>query len=149
MLTMDEENEVRLLNAEAEWETHDCLVVEGPFMLKHNGKYYLTYSANHFRSPYYAIGYAVSDSPLGPFKKFEGNPILVKNDHVNGTGHHSFTTSKDGKKLICVYHCHKSLTQIHPRMTCIDPAEFVPNPAGGDDILVIHGPTYTEQEAIY
>jgi hypothetical protein len=27
------------------------------------------------------------------------------------------------------------------RMTCVDRAEFVSDPAGGDDILVIHGPT--------
>lgn len=148
LLTMDEENEVRLIEAQDEWETLDCLVTEGPFMVKHNGKYYLTYSANHFRCPGYAVGYAVSDNPLGPFKKYEGNPILHKTATVQGTGHHSFTKSKDGKNLICVYHTHNSMTQIQPRMTCIDPAEFVPNPNGGDDILVIHGPTDTERESL-
>lgn len=148
LLSMDEENEVRLIEAEDEWETLDCLVTEGPFMVKHNGKYYLTYSANHFRCPGYAVGYAVSDNPLGPFRKYEGNPILSKTATVQGTGHHSFTKSKDGKNLICVYHTHHSLTQIHPRMTCVDPAEFVPDPNGGDDILVIHGPTDTEQAEI-
>ncbi|MBQ4353824.1 MAG: glycoside hydrolase family 43 protein [Clostridia bacterium] len=139
--TMDEENEVRLIAAEEDWEILDCRVAEGPFMLKHNGKYYLTYSANHYRCPGYAVGYAVSDSPLGPFKKYAGNPILHKNDLVQGTGHHSFTTTKDKKTLLCVYHIHHSLTEVHPRMTSIDPAEFIPDPDGGDDILVIHGPT--------
>ena len=84
MLTLDEEGEQRLIAAEAEWETRDCLVAEGPFMLKHNGKYYLTYSANHFRTPDYAVGYAVADTPLGPFQKFEGNPILKKNEGIVG-----------------------------------------------------------------
>ena len=149
MLSMDEAGEVRLLAPEEEWETHMGRVTEGPFMLKHNGKYYLTYSANDYQSIDYAIGYAVSDSPLGPFRKYAGNPILIRNDKVNGTGHHSFTTSKDGKGLICVYHIHKSLTAIHPRMTCIDPAEFLPNPDGGDDILVIRGPSTEMREAIY
>lgn len=148
LLSMDEENEVRLIEAEEPWETLDCKVAEGPFMVKHNGKYYLTYSANHFRCPGYAVGYAVSDSPLGPFRKYAGNPILHKTATVQGTGHHSFTKSKDGKKLICVYHTHNSLTQIHPRMTCVDLAEFIPNPDGGDDILVIHGPTDTEQASL-
>jgi len=140
LLSMDEENEVRLIAAEEEWETRQALVTEGPFVLKHNGKYYLTYSANDYQSPDYAVGYAVASSPTGPFVKYSGNPILKKNDKVQGTGHHSFTTSKDGKTLMCVYHIHNSLTAVHPRLTCIDPAEFIKNPDGGDDILVIHGP---------
>ena len=49
-MTLDEENEVRLIAAEEEWETHMGRVAEGPFMLKHNGKYYLTYSANDYLS---------------------------------------------------------------------------------------------------
>ena len=146
---IDDAAEVRLLEVEEEWETHMGRVAEGPFVLQHEGKYYLTYSANDYRSADYAIGYAVSDSPLGPFRKYAGNPILIRNDKVNGTGHHSFTTSKDGKNLICVYHIHKSLTEVHPRMTCIDPAEFLPNPDGGDDILVIRGPSTEMREAIY
>lgn len=146
--TLDETTERRLIEAQDDWETRDCLVTEGPFMLKHNGKYYLTYSANHFRSPDYAIGYAVSDSPLGPFTKYEGSPIFHKNKEVNGVGHHSFTTSKDGKQMICVYHRHNSLTAVQPRMTCVDRAEFVPSPNGAesDDILVIHGPTTSAQK---
>lgn len=143
---MDEENEVCLLRAEEAWETEDGRIAEGPFMLKHNGKYYLTYSANDYRCPGYAVGYAVSDSPLGPFRKYEGNPILHKTETVHGTGHHSFTTSRNGRQLICVYHCHRSTEEVHPRMVCIDPAEFTADPAGGDDILVIHGPTDTPAE---
>ena len=43
---------------------------EGAFMYKHNGKYYLTYSANLWAREY-AVGYAVADSPLGDFVKPE------------------------------------------------------------------------------
>jgi hypothetical protein len=49
---------------------------EGAFMYKHNGKYYLTYSANPFWAREYAVGYAVADSPLGDFVKPEKNRIL-------------------------------------------------------------------------
>ena len=143
---LDEKNERFLLRADEEWELKDCEVAEGPFVLKHGGKYYLTYSANHTRSEYYAIGYAVSDSPFGPFKKYEGNPILHKTDKVNGTGHHSFVRSLDGKEIICVYHCHNSKTEFSPRLVCIDRASFEAN-GDGDDVLVIHGPTTTEQKA--
>ena len=140
----DEENERFLFRAEDEWELRDCEVVEGPFVLKHKGKYYLTYSANHTRSEDYAIGYAVSDSPFGPFEKYEGNPVLHKTSEVNGTGHHSFTRTVDERKLICVYHCHHSKSEFRPRMVCIDRAEFIED-KNGRDILVICGPTTTPQ----
>lgn len=144
---IDDESEVRLLAAEEEWETHMGRVTEGPFVLRHNGKYYLTYSANDYQSPRYAIGYAVSDSPLGTYRKYSGNPVLERREPITGVGHHSFTTSKDGKRMICVYHCHNSLTSIDPRLTCIDPAEFIPS-EDGEDILVIHGPTSDPQPAL-
>jgi beta-xylosidase len=142
----DEENERFLLRADEEWELRDCRVAEGPFVLKHNGKYYLTYSANHTRSEDYAIGYAISDSPFGPFEKYVNNPILHKTDEVNGTGHHSFVRSLDGKELICVYHCHYSKLEFQPRMVCIDRACFSEND-NGEDVLEIFGPTTTEQKA--
>lgn len=140
LLSIDESTETFLLKAEEPWETVDCLVAEGPFVLKHNGLYYLTYSANHTRCQDYAIGYAVSDSPFGPFKKYAGNPILHRNDKVVGTGHHSFARFDDGR-ILCSYHCHCSTEKFLPRKVCLDWAEFVKDPSGGDDILVINGPT--------
>lgn len=147
LLSYDESTAKFLFRAEDEWELRDCSVVEGPFVLKHNGKYYLTYSANHTRSEDYAIGYAVADNPMGPFVKADCNPILKRNEYFNGTGHHSFTTSKNGKELICVYHARPFRDTECPRRTCIDRAEFVPDPNGGDDVLVVYGPTSDEQEA--
>lgn len=136
-----------LFRASEPWELRDFSVVEGPFVLKHKGKYYLTYSANHTRSPFYAVGCAISDSPLGPFVKTPYSPILKKSDEVNGPGHHSFTYSKETGELICVYHRHHSLRRPYPRITCVDRAEFIPSPDGGDDILVVHGPTNSPQKA--
>lgn len=140
LMSIDEENEVRLIDATEEWETRDCLVAEGPFVLKHNGLYYLTYSCNHTRSQDYAVGYAVSDKPLGPFVKYKGNPILHKTETVFGVGHHSFSLAADGKTLLCAYHSHESKEQAFPRKVCIDLAEFV-RKEGEDDILVVHGPS--------
>ena len=147
MLSYDKSTATFLFRAEDEWETRDCSVVEGAFVLKHNGKYYLTYSANHTRSEDYAVGCAVSDRPMGPFTKVSYNPILEKSDALNGTGHHSFTTSRDGRELVCVYHARPGRDTACARMTCVDRAEFVPDPAGGDDILVIHGPTAEPMKA--
>ena len=53
-------------------------VAEGPSVLKKEGIYYLIYSANHFESKNYGVGYATSDSPMGPWKKYEENPILQR-----------------------------------------------------------------------
>lgn len=138
MFTLDEQNERELVRACLPWETKLGNVAEGPFMLKHKGKYYLTYTANDFRSQDYAVGYAVCDTPLGNFVKYEGNPILKKDDVQVGTGHHSFTTTRDGKNLLIVYHVHKNKEEVHPRFTCVDRAEFIENPRGGDDILKIN-----------
>ena len=147
MLSYDPSTATFLFRAEDEWETRDCSVVEGPFVLKHKGKYYLTYSANHTRSADYAVGCAVSDHPMGPFTKASYNPILKKSDALNGTGHHSFMTTKDKRELVCVYHARVGQDTSGERMTCVDRAAFVQSPDGGDDILVIHGPTATTMTA--
>ena len=128
-----------LIRAEQPWETVDCLVAEGPFVLKHKGVYYLTYSCNHTRCQDYAVGVAVSQSPTGPFVKCAHNPILRKNEKFCGVGHHSFTTSKDGKTLICSYHCHNNFHEFRPRRFCLNTAEFVPG-ENGIDQLIINGP---------
>ena len=113
-------------------------------MLKHNGIYYLTYSGSHYINPGYAVGYATSTSPLGNFKKYEQNPIMIGNSQVYGSGHHCFTTTKDGSQLIIVYHTHKSTETIHSRKVCIDLARF--SPVEGDiDRLEVYGPNITPQ----
>lgn len=139
MYTLCEEKAVEVIHITEDWERIDGIgmVVEGPFMLKHKGKYYLSYSANDYQCQDYAVGYAVSDSPLGKFEKFSKNPILRRKGDFVGTGHHSFTKGPEGE-LLAVYHVHNSKTVIHPRLTCIDEARFVENNVVGEpDILKI------------
>lgn len=56
------------------WETWSYVegpgygILEGPQIFKRNGKYILTYSANLYSHDCYAVGYAVSDSPLSGLK---------------------------------------------------------------------------------
>lgn len=105
-------------------------VTEGPTVLKMNGAYYLFYSANDFRNPDYAVGYAVSSSPYGPWKKFERNPILSRGLlNVNGTGHGDFFTDKNGE-LHYVFHTHHSQNQVSPRATALVDAKLVKNSDG-------------------
>ena len=54
------------------WEKTHGHVTEGPWMLKHAGRCYLVYSGSGADGPDYAVGYAVSDCPTGPFEKYCG-----------------------------------------------------------------------------
>jgi len=52
--------------------------IEGAWTLKRNGKYYLTYAAAGTENRTYAMGCAVSKSPLGPFVPQKNNPASDK-----------------------------------------------------------------------
>ena len=79
---------------------------EGAFVIKHEKTYYLMYSAGFYASKSYAIGYATSDHPMGPFIKAEENPILSSLENkISGPGHNSVIKGPDGKTY-CVYHVH-------------------------------------------
>ena len=126
LIKIEYECENVLIEATEPWETRDCLVAEGPFVLKHNGLYYLSYSTNHTRSEDYAVGYAVSEKPFGPFVKAENNPILHKPGKLVGTGHHSLMPTADKDKFICAFHCHSgNPDNFKPRQVCLCEAEFV------------------------
>ncbi|MDB4654600.1 glycoside hydrolase family 43 protein, partial [Rubripirellula sp.] len=144
MMTVDADSLKRMVLPDQSWEKHRGNIVEGPEMLKHNGVYYLTYSGSHFESREYAVGYATSGSPLGPWEKYERNPIMKSTSYAHGTAHHCFTESPDGSELFIVYHRHHSLTQTEPRQLSIDRALFV-SQGQGPDVLQVHGPTLSPQ----
>lgn len=112
---------------EQEWEkiTGDCRWNEGPFVIKQDGYYYLTYSSGFYASPTYSMGYAVSRSPLGPFVKASENPILHSVDGaLSGPGHNSVVEGNDGEKY-CVFHEHTY--EDNPssnRRACLCPIRF-------------------------
>lgn len=79
---------------------------EGPSVIKHENKYYLTYSANCYDSRFYSVGVAVAEKPMGPFVKCRDNPAMQYIDNeISGPGHNSFFTDKNGK-LMCAFHVH-------------------------------------------
>ena len=101
------------------------------------------YSANYFGGKNYAVGYATSKSPLGPFTKAANNPVLQKNTEkggvVSGTGHNSITWSPDGKEMFCVYHARTTATG-EQRVVFIDRMKILK-----DGTLIVEGPTTTPQ----
>jgi xylan 1,4-beta-xylosidase len=96
-------------------------IMEGPSVIKLKNKYYLFYSANHFRNIDYAVGYAVSDSPYGSWIKQKNSPIIHRSIvGENGSGHGDFFTGLDGE-MYYVYHIHFSDNEVGPRRTRIVP----------------------------
>lgn len=68
--------------------------IEGAFMTKHNGKYYLQYACPGTQYNIYADGVYVGDGPLGPFHRQKSNPFSsVPGGFMTGAGHGS--TIKD------------------------------------------------------
>lgn len=145
MLGVDPASLRLMVKPDQPWERHQAPVTEGPEMIKHKGTYYLTYSGSHFKNPEYAVGYATSASPLGPWKKYEFNPVMKSTAYARGTAHHCFTGSPDGKEMFIIYHRHLNAAQADPRQLSIDRVRFVPNPGGGPDVLEVHGPTSSPQ----
>jgi xylan 1,4-beta-xylosidase len=112
-----------LIHPTEDWERRSGQVTEGPFMLKHNGLYYLMFSGSGADSPNYGIGYATSKSPLGPFEKFAGNPIAHRGGKVLGPGHHCVIEGPDAK-LWLVYHQKWGEEKSFHRFLAIDPLWF-------------------------
>ncbi len=114
---------IQLLRPTEQWEKKSIPVVEAPWMLKHNGTYYLLYSGGGPDTADYAVGYAVSGSPVGPFTKFAGNPIVKKGPGIFGPGHCSVIPDRAGN-LWMVYHQKTNAKKGWVRIICIDPLWF-------------------------
>ncbi|MEI7902946.1 MAG: family 43 glycosylhydrolase, partial [bacterium] len=98
---------------------------EGPFVLKRNGIYYLSWSEFDTRDPRYSVSYATSKSPLGPYIKAENTPILRQSGEVKATGHHSIVKVPGCDKWAIAYHrFHVPGGSGFNRETCISPLRF-------------------------
>lgn len=103
---------VKLIEATEPWETRTGRRVwaEGGVVQKHDGLYYLYYSCNVYSGKDYSVGVATAKSPLGPYEKYAGNPLLTYQQAqdgsilVSGPGHNSFFTV--GGETFTAYHTH-------------------------------------------
>jgi beta-xylosidase len=87
---------VTIIANDLDWEGH---LVEGPFVWKQDGRYFLFYAANDFTDPAYGIGVAVADSPLGPYRK-QGGALLSSAKSWTAPGHPSVAEGPDGTPQI-------------------------------------------------
>ena len=88
------------LNAEvltAMFNAIDKPYIEGAFMTKHDGTYYLQYACPGTQYNTYADGVYMSKSPLGPFTLQKSNPFSsVPGGFMTGAGHGSTIADKYG-----------------------------------------------------
>lgn len=136
-------------------------IVEAPYMIKSNGKYYMTYSVNGCWNKFYNVCYAVSDSPLGNYEKpytsggqwtnlLLGYPgTNVTNSTVfnqwagfaSGTAHHCFFNI--GDQIMIGYHAHQNRdnnSRYEERYFAFDYLHFDEN-----GVPFCNGPTYSVQ----
>jgi beta-xylosidase len=141
---------VKLGDKQSEWESRSVTAkevnrrwTEGSVTFKKGDTYYMMYSANYFGGQHYAIGYATSRSPLGPYQKASNNPIVQKNTGsggiVTGTGHNSIAYSPDGKEIFCVYHARTAKTG-DQRVVFLDRMQV------DNGIIKVQGPTTLPQK---
>lgn len=124
----------KCIHVSQEWEKVWPRVNEGSFVMKRNGVYYMTYSANSYESPFYGVGVATATNINGPWTKYENNPVLQKPGNLVGIGHSAMFTDKEGKLRI-VFHAHNSTTQIHPRQMYISTVRF--ENQNGRDVMIV------------
>lgn len=100
---------VCLTHPEYNWELHGFPVNEGPALIKHGGKIFLTFSASG-TDALYCVGllYADEDADLlnaaswtkCPHPVFQSSPATG----YYGPGHNSFTKSTDNSEDLIIYH---------------------------------------------
>ena len=97
-----------IFNGRREYNPEELPWIEGPWMTKHNGKYYLQYAAIGLEFISYSHGVYVSDSPMGPFTYSEHNPLTFKTSGFQvGAGHGSTFHDKKGNLwTICMIPAH-------------------------------------------
>lgn len=77
--------------------------VEGSFMMKRGGRYYLMWSEGEWTGPDYRVAYAIAASPTGPFERI--GTILEQDFTIaRGAGHHSLLQLPGTDDWIIAYH---------------------------------------------
>jgi len=82
-----------VLANDLDWEGH---LIEGPFVTKQDGRYWMFYAGNDFSTLAYGIGVAVADHPFGPYEK-RSEPLLKSTRQWWAPGHASVAPGRDGR----------------------------------------------------
>lgn len=105
--------------------------IEGPWVTKRGGQYFMYYSGGLFSAPDYGVGVARSSTPLGSYVK-RGDPILRTGNRWKGPGHNSIV--RVGINDYMVYHAWDRSPGVGERWGMVDKITWVngwPTIAGG------------------
>ncbi len=91
-----------VLANDLDWEGH---LIEGPWVTRQQGRYWLFYAGNDFTSPAYGIGVAVADDLFGPYGK-SPEPLLRSTSEWLAPGHASVAPGTDGEPQLFFHAFH-------------------------------------------
>jgi arabinan endo-1,5-alpha-L-arabinosidase len=91
-----------VLQNDLDWEGH---LIEGPFVTRQQGRYWMFYAGNDFSTPAYGIGVAVADHPFGPYVK-QPEPLLRSTREWTAPGHASVAPGADGSPQLFFHAFH-------------------------------------------
>lgn len=113
------------------WEKIWPDVIQGPFIYKYDGVYYMLYCANSHESKQCGVGYATAPNIWGPWTKSRSNPVLQAPGGLIGTGHSSLFADKQGELRIA-FHSHYNKGSIDPRTMHISRVKFRKSNGGSE-----------------
>jgi beta-xylosidase len=104
-------------------------VVEAPAVWRFGDSYVMTYSANDYGSDAYAVGWAVSSSPAGPWEDKSLDPLIATAAEVSGPGGQQIFVDDDGQPWLAYHAWTTGLVGYngdpgHARSFRIDPLRF-------------------------
>lgn len=118
---------------------YDWHTLEGPSVVKHEGRYYCFFSAGRWENETYGVDYAVADHVMGPYcdEGNEAGPRVLRTipGKVIGPGHNSVVTGPDGKDYIAYHAWNNEMTL---RRLCLAPITWTKQ---GPRCKVAHGGT--------
>jgi hypothetical protein len=138
-------------NPENQWERFGekrqddcCGWIEGQWMLKRNGRYYLVYASSGTEFTNYCMAAYYSDEgPLSGFKLQKRNPITESTSRlISGAGHGSITEGPNGT-LWAFYTISSCVTHLYERLIGMDLIDIDEN----GELYAPHGITDTPQFA--
>jgi beta-xylosidase len=109
-------------------QTWDWHTLEGPFVRKHQGRYYCFYSGGRWETENYGVDYCVADHVMGPYTESgnEQGPRVLRTvpGHVLGPGHNSIVFGPENETEYIVYHAWDK--EMKARRMCIDKLIWTP-----------------------
>jgi GH43 family beta-xylosidase len=138
---------VEVLEPHADWQIYergremhgvvsDWHTLEGPSVVRRLGRYWMTYSGGAWTGEGYAVSWAVSESPLGPWRPAPGSarPLLRTSGDLVGPGHNSLTVDPHGGDVIVFHSWNAARTrrEMHAhRIVFGEDGPHVDGPVGG------------------